>query len=84
MSVTRETLDKQGDLLYGDCNGVTHIPLEIADAMADLAPDFVAAEAIVMGYVKGPGEKTTAGLFAARAELHEALGKLKEKALTAR
>jgi regulator of RNase E activity RraA len=75
---------KQGELLHGDCNGVTRIPIEIADAAAELAGEFVAAESIVTDYAKGPGEKTMAGLVAARAELHEALVALKQKALAAR
>ena len=47
-----------GDLLHGDRNGVTNIPLEIAAEIADIADEFVAAEKIVLDYVRGPGEKT--------------------------
>lgn len=50
----------QGDLLHGDANGVTNIPLEIAGDVAAVAPDFVAAEAILLDYVKAPGEKQVA------------------------
>ena len=42
----------QGDLLHGDANGVTNIPLKIASEVADVAGDFVRAEEIVMDYVK--------------------------------
>ena len=38
----------QGDLLHGDANGVTNIPLEIAGEVADIAGEFLAAEEIVM------------------------------------
>ena len=48
----------QGDLLHGDANGVTNIPLEIAAEVADVAGEFLAAEELVMNYVKGGGEKS--------------------------
>jgi 4-hydroxy-4-methyl-2-oxoglutarate aldolase len=48
----------QGDLLHGDANGVTSIPLEIAGEIADVADEFIAAEDIVMKYVKAPGQKS--------------------------
>ncbi|QDU31908.1 hypothetical protein ETAA8_70700 [Anatilimnocola aggregata] len=47
----------QGDLLHGDANGVTSIPLEIAGEIADVATEFLAAEDIVMNYTKAPGPK---------------------------
>ena len=50
----------QGDLLHGDANGVTNIPLEIASEVADAAGEFLAAEEIVMSYVKSRGEKSVA------------------------
>jgi 4-hydroxy-4-methyl-2-oxoglutarate aldolase len=50
----------QGDLLHGDANGVTNIPPEIAAEVADVAAEFVAAEEIVMNYVKAPGAKNAA------------------------
>ncbi len=49
-----------GDLLHGDANGVTNIPLEIASEVADLGGEFLAAEELVMSYVKSPGEKSIA------------------------
>jgi 4-hydroxy-4-methyl-2-oxoglutarate aldolase len=48
----------QGDLLHGDANGVTNIPIEIAAEVADIAGDFLAAEEAVMRYVKSPGDKS--------------------------
>jgi 4-hydroxy-4-methyl-2-oxoglutarate aldolase len=47
-----------GDLLHGDANGVTSIPLEIASEVADIAGEFLAAEDLVMNYVKSPGDKS--------------------------
>lgn len=44
-----------GELLHGDINGVTRIPLEIADEIPDAAREFVAAERIVLDYVQGQG-----------------------------
>lgn len=41
-----------GDLLHGDCNGVTTIPNELAGAVAAACPEYMAAEAIVLDYLK--------------------------------
>jgi Demethylmenaquinone methyltransferase len=49
-----------GDLLHGDANGVTNIPIEIAAEVADIGGEFLAAEELVMNYVKAPGPKSTA------------------------
>ena len=49
-----------GDLLHGDANGVTSIPIEIASEVADIGGEFLAAEELVMSYVKSPGEKSAA------------------------
>ncbi len=40
-----------GDLLYGDCNGVTTIPNEIASEVAGVCADYAAAEAVVLDYL---------------------------------
>lgn len=42
---------RQGDLLHGDANGVTTVPLDIADAVPDAAAEFVKAEAIALDYL---------------------------------
>lgn len=68
-----------GDLLHGDENGVTNIPLDIAADIADIAQEFVDAEGIVMNYVKGPGPKTAAGLAASRKEFQAVVEKLTER-----
>lgn len=49
---------RTGELLHGDENGVTSIPLDIANEMADVADEFVGLEREVIEYMQGPGEKT--------------------------
>jgi 4-hydroxy-4-methyl-2-oxoglutarate aldolase len=41
-----------GDLLHADCNGVTSIPHEIASDVARAAADYVAAENVVLDFLK--------------------------------
>jgi regulator of RNase E activity RraA len=66
----------QSDLLHGDANGVTGIPLEIADEAADVAQEFCDIEKIVIGYVRSAGPKTIEGLARARDEFTAAMAKL--------
>ena len=56
----------QGDLLHGDTNGVTSIPLKIAAAVADLSSEFVAAEKIILDYLRTPGRKDRGRLYRAQ------------------
>lgn len=42
-----------GDLLHGDANGVTTIPLEIVDELAEISDEFVAAENIIIHAMRG-------------------------------
>lgn len=58
---------RPGDLLHGDCNGVTTVPLEIATELADIADEFIAAENIVIELVR-TGRPSLDELAAARAE----------------
>jgi regulator of RNase E activity RraA len=51
-----------GDLLHGDINGVTAIPLSIADKVAEAAEDVWKKEADLMAYIKGP-DFTVEGFF---------------------
>lgn len=74
----------QGDLLHGDSNGVTNIPIEIAAAVADIGQEFVDLEKIVLDYVKGPGPRTAAGLGERRKEFAAAVQKLTAKAKASR
>jgi len=64
----------QGDLLHGDANGVTNIPVEIAAEVADVAGEFIRAEEIVMEYVKSDATKTVKELTA-RSEKFQAVKK---------
>ncbi len=59
-----------GDLLHGDRNGVTTIPNEIASAVAHACADYVAAEAVVLDYLKA-GKAEPKGYAAARSECRE-------------
>ncbi len=70
-----------GDLLHGDRNGVTTIPLDIAAAVADACPEFMAAESVVLDYLKG-GRIDPKSYAAARKQCQnqiEALGKRLKK-----
>jgi len=65
-----------GDLLHGDANGVTNIPIDIAGEIADITQEFIDAEKIVLDYVNGSGIKTPAGLANARKEYSAVVAKL--------
>jgi regulator of RNase E activity RraA len=67
-----------GDLLHGDRNGVTTIPNEIASAVAQACPDFMAAEAVVLDYLKA-GKIDPKGYSAARNECKERIDRLARK-----
>jgi len=67
-----------GDLLHGDCNGVTTIPNEFATAIAQACPDFVAAEAVVLDYLKA-GKPDLAGYRKARDELVRRIGDMRKR-----
>lgn len=73
-----------GDLLHGDANGVTNVPTKIAAAVADIAAEFVAAEEIVMNYVKGPGVKSPQEYAERRKEFSAVAAKLAERAKASR
>ncbi|QDU37344.1 4-hydroxy-4-methyl-2-oxoglutarate aldolase [Maioricimonas rarisocia] len=69
------------DLLHGDRNGVTTIPLEIASEIPDACEELIAAEKIVLDYVKGPNP-TPAGLDEARKESAAYLKKVSDRLQT--
>jgi 4-hydroxy-4-methyl-2-oxoglutarate aldolase len=69
-----------GDLLHGDANGVTNIPLSIASAVADFAHEFIDIERVLMDYVRGEGKKTVDGFTAARQEFAKQTAALGAKA----
>ncbi len=64
-----------GELLHGDCNGVTTIPHEIASEVASLCGPYMDAEAILLDYLKGYN-LTPQGLAAAQNECKAAIDKL--------
>ncbi len=74
---------RQGDLLHGDANGVTSVPIALAQEIADIAPEFVAAEKIVLDYVNAPGPKTPACLAENRKEFSAVVAKLTQRAKAA-
>ncbi len=66
-----------GDLLHGDRNGVTSVPEEIASEVGQACADYMAAEAVVLDYVRG-GKVDVRGFAAAHKECRaqiEALAK---------
>ena len=69
----------QGDLLHGDANGVTSIPLEIAGEVADVAGEFLAAEELVMSYVKGREEKSVSRYNELRKEFQSVVAALTKR-----
>ena len=69
----------QGDLLHGDANGVTSIPPEIAAEVADIGDEFIAAEEIMLDYVKAPGEKDREEFSRLREQFSEVVEQLKSR-----
>jgi 4-hydroxy-4-methyl-2-oxoglutarate aldolase len=59
-----------GDLIHGDRNGVTTIPNEIASAVAAACPELMAAESVVLDYLKA-GKPTAKAYTAARNECRD-------------
>lgn len=64
-----------GDLLHGDLNGVTTIPIEIASEIPDACKDLMAAEQVILDYCKS-GNINPAGLKEARSESQKLIGEL--------
>lgn len=69
----------QGDLLHGDANGVTSIPIDIAADVADVAPEFVSAEEIMLQYVKAEGPKSVAEFAERRAAFQAEIHRLRQR-----
>ena len=68
----------KGDLMHGDCNGVTLIPTEVASELADACQEFMDAESIVLDYLKG-GSVTPAGFDEARKGCSAKIGELAKR-----
>lgn len=67
------------DLLHGDRNGVTTIPHNIASEVADSAPEFVVAEAILLNGLREMTTPTPQRLKELRAESKAAIEKLRQR-----
>jgi 4-hydroxy-4-methyl-2-oxoglutarate aldolase len=67
-----------GDLIHGDCNGVTTIPLEVASATAHACAEFMAAEAVVLDYCKS-GKVEARGFAQARKECQDRIAALERR-----
>jgi 4-hydroxy-4-methyl-2-oxoglutarate aldolase len=67
-----------GDLLHGDRNGITNIPLEIASEVAAACPELMAAESVVLDYLR-QGTPTPQGYHEARNECHRLIETLAKR-----
>jgi 4-hydroxy-4-methyl-2-oxoglutarate aldolase len=67
-----------GDLLHGDRNGVTTISNHLASAVAHACPEYMAAEAVVLDYLKA-GKVEPRGYAAARKECKDRIDMLGRK-----
>lgn len=67
-----------GDLLHGDRNGVTTIPIELAALTAEGCAGFMDAESVVLEYLR-KGNATAAGFTAARDECKRRMNELGKK-----
>jgi regulator of RNase E activity RraA len=66
------------DLLHADRNGVTTIPIAIADEVAAIGDEFMAAEAVVLGAMR-EGTPTPSRLAAARQEMKARIDELAQR-----
>ncbi len=67
-----------GDLIHGDRNGVTTIPMEIASAVAHACAEFMAAEGVALDYVKS-GRVDAKGFAAAHKACRDRIEALARK-----
>ena len=67
-----------GDLLHADANGVTTVPHSIASEVAQVAAEYVAAEAVILDFIKG-GSKDVKQFSAARQECFRQIGQLSKR-----
>jgi regulator of RNase E activity RraA len=67
-----------GDLLHGDRNGVTTVPNAVASAVAHGCAEYMAAEAVVLDYLKA-GRVDPAGYAAARKGCRDRIEALEKK-----
>ena len=67
-----------GDLLHGDRNGITTIPVELAGLVAEGCAGFMEAEKVMLDYLRA-GAVTSGGFAAARDEAKRMMGALGER-----
>ncbi len=67
-----------GDLLHGDSDGVTTIPNDIASEVGHACEQFVAAEAVLLDYLKS-GNVTLKGMAEAQAECHQMMEEIRQQ-----
>ncbi|HWB97738.1 MAG TPA: RraA family protein [Bryobacteraceae bacterium] len=72
-----------GDLLHGDANGVTSIPHDIASEVAAASADYVAAEAIILNFLK-TGSKDVKQYSEARKQAMHQIGELGKRVRSTR
>jgi regulator of RNase E activity RraA len=70
-----------GELLHGDRNGVTTIPVEIAAAVADGCGEYAKAEAVILEYLKS-GAVDAKGFTAARKECQARVDALQKRLIS--
>jgi 4-hydroxy-4-methyl-2-oxoglutarate aldolase len=68
-----------GELLHGDANGVTTIPIDIASEIADISGEFLDAEAIMLDYVKADGTKSVGKFNELREEFQDVVAKMRNR-----
>jgi regulator of RNase E activity RraA len=66
------------DLIHGDCNGVTTIPLAIAAEVADIGDELVAAEQMILDALAG-GQPSLRALGRARSAAQAEIEKLRQQ-----
>ena len=67
-----------GDLVHGDRNGVTTIPIDLAAAVADACQPYMDAEAVVLDYLKA-GKVDAKGYNERRAECQRLIAELSKR-----
>jgi hypothetical protein len=65
--------------LHGDANGVTNIPLALANEIPDLAVEFLAAEEIMLEYLRPVGPKEKAEFDRRRQEFQNVVATLTKR-----
>ena len=70
---------QEGELLHGDANGVTTIPIDIASDIADISAEFLDAEAIMLDYVKADGPKSRDRFNELREEFQDVVAKIRDR-----